>query len=268
MLTHAAVAPMQDPDIEVCRPLLTQSAALRAGDLLVADNGLMDGDLLSVLQQERRVDVSVPLRSPMVAFDEAVRLAQLADTWQPHPSRATQQIAFVPGVEHVWQRCTVPLNAGVLRYWHTKKHRHASMVLVPTDQERTAKWTVKHYEERPEIEQDYEQMTSGGWKLPQLCTTRYSEIVLYFLRVLRSYSLDHIFTNTRAGSRFANKTRQAIALEQLCTQRTHVIVYAGGYCEIFATLTFVHLVLGLSPPVQERLRQWLDERLKHIEKRE
>jgi len=89
-----------------------------------------------------------------------------------------------------------------------------------------------------------------------------------FLSVLLSYSLYHIFTNTRAGSRFANKTRQAIALEQLCTQRTHVIVYAGGYFEIFETLTFVHLVLGLSPPVQVRLRQWLDERLKHIEKRE
>jgi hypothetical protein len=127
---------------------------------------------------------------------------------------------------------------------------------------------VKHYEERPEIEQDYEQMKSGGWKLQQLCTTRYSEIVFYFLSVLLSYSLYHIFTNTRAGSRFANKTRQAIALEQLCTQRTHVIVYAGGYFEIFETLTFVHLVLGLSPPVQERLRQWLDERLKHIEKQQ
>lgn len=268
VLTHAAVAPMQDHDIEVCRPLLTQSAALRAGDLLLEDNGFMDGDLISVLKQERRVDVIVPLRSNMVAFDEAVRLAQLADTWQPHPSRATQQIAFVPGVEHVWQRCTVPLNACVIRYWHTKKNHHAYIVLVTTDQELTAKWTVKHYEERPEIEQDYEQMKSGGWQLQQLCTTRYSEIVFYFLSVLLSYSLYHIFTNTCAGSRFANKTRQAIALEQLCTQRTHVIVYAGGYFEIFETLIFVHLVLGLSPPIQVRLRQWLDERLKHIEKRE
>ena len=86
--------------------------------------------------------------------------------------------------------------------------------------------------------------------------------------MLLSYSLYHIFTNTHAGTRFANKTRQAIALEQLCTQRTYVIVYARGYFEIFETLTFVHLVLGLSLPVQARLRQWLDEHLKHIEKRE
>ena len=66
----------------------------------------------------------------------------------------------------------------------------------------------------------------------------------------------------------ANTTRQAMTLEQLCTHRTHVIVYAGGYFEIFETLTFVHLVLGLEKPVQERLYLWLDEHLKHIEKRE
>ena len=228
----------------------------------------MDGDLISVLNQACKVDVIVPLRSTMVAFDEAVRLAEMAGKWHPHPSRATQQIAFVPGVEHVWQRCTVPLNACVLRYWHTKKQRHASMVLVTTDQVLTAKWIVKHYEERPEVEQDDEQMKSGGWKLQQLSTTRYSEMVFYFISVLLSYRRYHIFTNTCAGSRFADKTRQAIALEQLCTQRTHVIVYAGGYFEMFETHTFVHLVLGLPKPVQERLHQWLDEHLKHIEKRE
>jgi len=33
-------------------------------------------------------------------------------------------------------------------------------------------------------------------------------------------------------------------------------------------LTFVHLVLGLQLPVQARLRLWLDEHLKHIEKLE
>ncbi len=268
VLTQAAVAPMQEHDIEVCRPLLTSSAVLRAGDLLLEDNGFMDGDLISRLKHEHKVDVIVPLRSNMIAFDEAVRLAQMADNWQPHPSRATQQVAFVPGVQHVWQSCTARLNACVIRYWHTKKNRHAYIVLVTTDQDLTAKWTVKHYEERPEIEQDYEQMKSGGWKLQQLSTTRYSEVVFYLVSVLLSYSLYHLFTNTQAGTRFANTTRQAMTLEQLCTHRTHVIVYAGGYFEIFETLTFVHLVLGLEHPVQERLRLWLDKHLKHIEKRE
>jgi hypothetical protein len=33
---------------------------------------------------------------------------------------------------------------------------------------------VRHYEERPEIEQDYEQMKSGGWQLKKLSSTRYT----------------------------------------------------------------------------------------------
>ena len=239
-----------------------------ADAVIKADNGFMDGALLTALKHQRQVDVIVPLRSKMVAFDEAVRLAEMTGKWQSHPSRAAQQIAFVPGVHHVWDTCTVPLHACVIRYWHTKKNQHAYIVWVTTDQKLTAKWIVKHYEQRPEIAQDYEQMKSGGWKLQKLSSTRYSAIVLYLVRVLLSYSLYHLFTNTHAGTHVANKTRQAIVLEQLQTQRTHVIVYAGGYFEIFETLTFVHLVLGLPTLIQERLRLRLDEHLKHIEKRE
>jgi hypothetical protein len=40
------------------------------------------------------------------------------------------------------------------------------------------------YEERPEIEQDYQQMKSGGWQLTKLSSTRYSEIVFYILTVV------------------------------------------------------------------------------------
>jgi len=86
--------------------------------------------------------------------------------------------------------------------------------------------------------------------------------------VVLSYSLYHLFTNTQAGARFANKTRQAIAFEQLRTQRTHIIVYAGGYFAIFETLSFVQVVLQLSPSAQEQLRTWLVEHLNQIQKRE
>ena len=93
-------------------------------------------------------------------------------------------------------------------------------------------------------------------------------MVFYVLTVVLSYSLYHLFTNTQAGTRFADQTRQAIAFEQLRTQRTHIIVYAGGYFEIFETLRFVEMVLQLSSPVQERLRTWLSEHLNQMQKRE
>src|SRR6266436_6293241 len=171
-------------------------------------------------------------------------------------------------VAHVWDACHVHLTACVIRYWNRKKNVLDYMVLVTTDPRLTGPWIVRHYEERPEIEQDYEQMKSGGWQLKKLSSTRYSEIVFYVLTVVVSYSLYHLFANTQAGGQFADKTRQAIAFEQLRTQRTHIIVYAGGYFELFETLSFVQMVLQLSPPVQEHLRVWLAEHLNQIPKRE
>src|SRR5262249_35766416 len=109
---------------------------------------------------------------------------------------------------------------------------------------------------------------SGGWLLQKLSSTRYSEIVFYVLTVGLSYRLYHLFTNTQRGARFADKTRQALAFDQLRTQRTHIIVYAGVQFEIFETLRFVQMVLHLSPPVQDRLRMWLVEHLNQMQKRE
>ena len=92
--------------------------------------------------------------------------------------------------------------------------------------------------------------------------------MFYVLTVVLSYSLYHLFANTQAGTRFAHKTRQALAFEQLRPQRTPSIVYAGGYFEIFETLRFVQMVLQLSAPVQEQLRTWLSEHLNQMQKRE
>jgi hypothetical protein len=268
LLSQVALSAIQVHDIALCRPLLETASVLRAGDLLLEDRGFIDGTTLAALKRKRRVDVIIPLKANMLATQEAIQLAEMAAQWQAHPSRAEQTIALVRGVEHMWTECAVPLNACVIRFWNKKKKRTEHIVLVTTDLNLSAHWLVRHYEERPEIEQDYEQMKSGGWQLQKLSSTRYSEIVFYVLTVVLSYSLYHLFANTQAGARFADKTRQAIAFEQLRTQHTHIIVYAGGYFEIFETLRFVQMVLQLTPLVQEHLRTWLAEHLNQIQKRE
>src|SRR5919108_32117 len=268
LLTQVALSAIQVHDMAACRPLLTQAPVLRAGDLLLEDRGFLDGVTLSELKRTRKVDVIIPLKANMLATQEAIQLAAMANRWDAHPSRAEQRIAWVRGVEHMWPECQVPLNACVIRFWNKKKQRTDHIVLVTTDQELNAAWSVRHYEERPEIEQDYEQLKSGGWQLKKLSSTRYSEIVFYVLTVVLSYSLYHLFANTQAGTRFADQTRQALAFEQLRTQRTHIIVYAGGYFAIFETLSFVRIVLQLSPPAQEQLRTWLVEHFNQMQKRE
>jgi hypothetical protein len=261
LITQVGLSPVQVHDLPVCRLFLETAPVLRAGDLLLEDRGFVDGDTVTFLKQQRHVDVIVPLKAHMVSYQEAVQLAELQDTWQPHPSRETQHIAFVQEVDHLWDACKVPLNACVIRYWNRKKAAWDHIVLVTTDQHLNGPWMVRHYEERPEIEHDYEQMKSGGWQLTKLSSTRYSEIVFYIATVILSYSLYHLFANTQTGAHFADKTRQALAFEQLRSRRTHVIVYAGGYFEIFETLSFAHFILQLPASAQDRLRHWLDQHL-------
>jgi hypothetical protein len=101
-----------------------------------------------------------------------------------------------------------------------------------------------------------------------LPTLRYSEIAFYILTVVLSYSLYHLFSNMQAGARFADKTRQALAFDQLRSNRTHIIVYAGGYFEIFETLSFAHFILQLPASVQDRSRHWLGEHFHPVIQRE
>jgi hypothetical protein len=108
----------------------------------------------------------------MRATQEARPLAEMAGTWQTHPRRPEQTLALVRGVEPRWAEGAVPLHAWVIRYWHKKKKGTAPLVLVTTALKLNASWLVRHYEERPEIAQDYEQMQSGGWQLKKRSATR------------------------------------------------------------------------------------------------
>jgi hypothetical protein len=165
LLSQVALSAIQVHDVALCRPLLETTQVLRAGDLLLEDRGFLDGATVSDFKRRRQVDVIIPLKANMLATQEAIQLAEMADQWAPHPSRVDQHIAFVRGVEHRWTACAVPLNACVIRFWNTKKNRTDHIVLVTSDLELSASWIVRHDEERPEIEQDYEQMKSGGWQL-------------------------------------------------------------------------------------------------------
>ena len=268
VLSQVGFGPIHIHDLELSRELVSTSEVLRSGDLLIEDRGFLDGGLLTKLKSERGVDVLVPLRSNMHAYLEAVALAEYEGKWQPHPTRRNQEIAFVGAVEHVWDECEVELNACVIRYYDEKKKGYGYLVLVSTDLSLNAEWLVRHYEERPEIEQDYQQLKGAGWKLQKLTSTRYSEIVMYVLSVSLSYSLYQLFANTQAGSRFADKTRQALEIEQLKNKRTHIIVYARGYFEIYETLRFVQIVIGLPPEIQGKLGKWLGEHLGSVKKQE
>jgi hypothetical protein len=121
LLSQVAMSAIQVHDVALCRPVLEQTPVLRAGDLRLEDRGFLDGATLSHVKRNRRVDVIMPLKAHMLATQEAMQLAELAGQWDAHPSRANQRIAWGHGMEHRWTECEVPLNACVIRFWHSKE---------------------------------------------------------------------------------------------------------------------------------------------------
>ena len=142
------------------------------------------------------------------------------------------------------------------------------MVLVTTAHQLTGAWSVRHDEERPEIAQDDEPRQRGGGQRNKLRATRASAMVFYLATVVLRYSRYHLFSHTQARARCADKTRQALAFDQLRRRRTPVIAYAGGSCEIFETLNFGRFILQRPASAPARLRHWLDAHLHTVQKRE
>lgn len=102
------LCPIHVHDLPLCRLLFETASVLRQGDLLLEDRGFLDGETITFLKQQRHIDVMVPLKSTMLSYQEAMQLAELQDAWQPHPSRDAQHIAFVKGVDHMWEGVTLP----------------------------------------------------------------------------------------------------------------------------------------------------------------
>src|SRR4030095_13105064 len=73
LITQVGLCPIQVHDLPLCRLFFETASVLRQGDLVLEDRGFVDGETITFLKQQRHVDVIVPLKSTMVAHQEAVQ---------------------------------------------------------------------------------------------------------------------------------------------------------------------------------------------------
>ncbi len=67
LITQVGLCPMQVHDLPACRLLFETAPVLRKGDLLLEDRGFLDGATITLLKQQRHVDVIVPLKATMLS---------------------------------------------------------------------------------------------------------------------------------------------------------------------------------------------------------
>jgi len=117
IITAIAFGAIQVHDLTLCKDLLLSITYLKPGDMVIVDRGLLDGETISRLKKKRKVDIILPLRSVMKAYECAVMSAYDAnsDPWEKHPTRENQEIKKVVHVEWMWDKCDVVMHGCVVR---------------------------------------------------------------------------------------------------------------------------------------------------------
>jgi hypothetical protein len=267
IITGIAFGAIQVHDHTLCKELLMKTPHLKSGDMLIEDRGFLDGETITKLKKKRGVDVTIPLRSDMLAYEDCLATAYHPDSgkWEKHPTREKQEIKRIEYADYMWDKCSVPLVGCVVR--ELKKGKDGSVgrggyehwVFVTTRLSLSGKQIIQTYELRPEIEEDHRQWKDGPWDMSKFTSTSMVQIFYHIINVLLSYNLMKLYFNTQSGQRFSQKTLRQMRREQLRNHEVAMVVYTYDSYAVFTANYLIWLLLGLPKGVQERLKPHFDK---------
>lgn len=263
LLEDIRIGSIKQHDLALSEEMVKQSRVFNTGDILINDRGFISRELLNYLKTERGVDIYIPLRKDMDAFEMAVSVAKEQDKWCNHPNkkRKTQKIAFVDSLGPFWVSShpgqDVAFNACVV--WDiAASAEYEYRVFITTDTTVTARQIIKTYELRPEIEEDYRQI-KDFWKIEDFKSTKYRFIVFHIVMVLIGYLYFQLFKLLPGGEFYIGKSLPVALKKYVPEGQRSVICYCGLFFGIFEFLEFLDIYAALPPNIQIQLRPALSK---------
>jgi hypothetical protein len=261
IITGIAYGAINVHDLELCKDLLMTSPMLKSGDTILFDRAYIDGLRISRLKKKRHVDVIIPLRSDMLAYEDSLVTAYHPESgsWEKHPNRVGQEIKRIEHVEWMWEGCTVGLNGCVVRYLKEGKdgtkgrQDYEHIVFVSTNLSLTGKSILQQYDLRSEIEEDHRQWKEGMWDMTVFTSTSLVQVLYHVIFVLLSYNLQQVYANTEKGECFSEKTLRQIRREQSRRHEVSMIVYSGDSFGLIGAKLLIGYLLRLPKEIQIRL---------------
>lgn len=243
-------------DFKLSREMLMTSPCLKEGDILLADRGFLDRNTINYLKSDRQVDIYIPLRESMIAFETAVSIAKENSKWKSHPTRRNQKISFIPNLRDYWHSKNperdVEINSCVV--WDTEFDKYR--VFITTDLTASGSQIIKTYQLRPEIEEDYRQL-KDFWNLEDSRSKKYHTIAFHIVCVLLGYLFFQLFTMLPEGEKWLGKSFPVVCKSYQPKAQNKIVLYSGA---VFGVLSFQELFeisRGCSHEVQDIISEIL-----------
>jgi len=258
VIEEIRIASIKTHDLTACEEMVKESAMLKPGDILINDRGFISRELLNFMKNQRNVDIYIPLKRNMEAYEQAVSLAIEANRWAKHPNkkRKTQEIAFVKQLGAYWigekPAEDVEINACVVRD-QVGENTYEYYVFITTDLSVSARQILKTYELRPEIEEDYRQL-KDFWEIEDFKSRKYHFIVFNVVMVLFGYLFFQLYRLGPEGKAYEGKSLPIALKNYVPVGAKGVVCYRDQYFGLFELLEFMDLYAGLDPTIRLRLR--------------
>lgn len=246
-------------DLALCEEMLKNTACLKSGDILINDRGFLSRKLINYLKTQRNVDTYVPLKSNMVAYEQAIIIATEQNDWMPHPNRRrhNQVISFVDKMGLFWESdnpCEdVSINTCVV--WD--KSDDLYYVFATTDLNAGAEDIISIYEIRPEIEEDFRQL-KDFWKLEDFKSTKFHIITFHIVCVLLGYLFYQLYINSDYGRKCLGKSLPIILKNYQTKFLNHLVLYCDEYFCCMSIKEFFEFRDSCNTEVQRFLLRFFD----------
>ena len=234
-------APIQTHDLIIGKELIAEFD-FEEGALLLMDRGFLDGEWITHLKIERKIDICMPLRSNSEITQFAVAQAERDNSWTPHPTREKQKIYQIKKTELDWSLCQC-FKSGVLVRFKKKNGEEKNIVFVDTREGISGKTILATYDQRTEIEETHRQMKcfQGLEKLP---SKKFIHVVFRIIMGTIAYNLFNLFLNSEKCSTLEDYTLKTHRQRRRSEERNpDIIIYTGDTYAVLKNLDFLDLIL-------------------------
>ena len=213
------------------------------------------------MKRDYGIDVLIPLKSNMVAFEEALRLIEhFGLPWREYKivrdkgkAIKREEVAGVADIQ-MWDGCDVPLYVAVMRTTDPNGSvRH--WALASTRRYDDPAEAFNHYKERTDIEERHRQLKEC-WNLTRFSSTAFNLIAMHVCFILLVYTLVQLYLSNARLSNLTKRTIETLRHEERLGINA-VIVYAGRFFATFDLDEYSYILLHLRPAPLERMRQWI-----------